>query len=91
MDQDVKQYLAKNIFMLKQMKQIVLTHNRVFSLHAAMGDVVSSSMLLNNNILLAGIDTLLKDPLTSRVEEEKVNEEDLFGDADDEANLGKLN
>lgn len=91
MDQDVKQYLAKNIFMLKQMKQIVLTHNRVFSLHAAMGDVVSSSMLLNNNILLAGIDTLLKDPLTSRVEEEKVNEEDLFGKADDEANLGKLN
>ena len=91
MDQDVKKYLAKNIFVLKQMKQILLSHNRVFSLNAALGDVVSASMLLNNNILLAGIDTLLSDPLADKVTEEEVNEKELFGDADEEANLGKLN
>lgn len=91
MEQDVKQYLAKNIFVLGQMRQIIIAHNKVFSTHAALGDIVSSSMLLNNNILLSGIETLLKDPIANEVIGEAVNEEELFGEADENADLGKLN
>lgn len=91
MEQDMKKYLAKNVFMLGQMKQILLSQNRVFSLSASSGDVVSASMLLNNNILLSGIDILLNDPMVEFTKEEEVNQDELFGVADKDANLGKLN
>lgn len=59
MEKDFKDYLDSSVFLLKQVKQMLKSHNRMFAVSASNGDVASASALLNNNIAIASIETVL--------------------------------
>jgi hypothetical protein len=59
MEKEFKHYLDSSVFLLRQVRQMLKSHNKMFAVAAANGDVASASALLNNNIAVASIETVL--------------------------------
>lgn len=75
-DSDYQDYVNKSVFLLKQLKRVMLSHNNMLSVSASTGDVVSASMMLNQNVMISGIDTVLLHVVASTAKEDKVPEVD---------------
>lgn len=55
-------YVAKSVFLLKQVQLIMQASNKHLAVLAANGDIMSSSVLLNQNVILASLEKLLEHP-----------------------------
>lgn len=78
--QDMQEYLNSSVFLIKQLKQMLRSHNRMLSISASNGDIASASVLLHNNVALSSIDILLGFEAVKKAQDLTAAEEGLSMD-----------
>lgn len=78
-------YVNQSVELLRQLKRLMLSHNNMLSISASMGDVLSASIMLNQNVMISAIDSMLRHPATKVVQD--ITPQDSMGQSEKEGVL----
>lgn len=67
--EEQQQYLLDSYYLLVTIEDMIRNHNKMIAPSASDGDIVSSSLLLNHNLILLSLKRVLKSPVTEQIME----------------------